>query len=95
MTVTRGPKGKYFTDVIRKKPLRARIRTQKDLIEGVIHIHPDKRPLDEINEAEGFLAVTEAVIYLDDQEIRSDFVAVNLDGILWVQPLDEVGDDHE
>lgn len=90
MNISRGPKGKYFTDVIRKRPLRARIRTQKELIEGVIHIHPDRRPLDEINEADGFLAVTEATIHLEGEEILADFIAVNISGILWVQPLEEL-----
>ena len=95
MTVTRVPKGKYFTDVIRKRPLRTRIRTDSELIEGVIHIHPDNRPLDEINKTERFLAVTDAVINLAGEEVRADFIAVNVKKIVWVQPLEDQGATNE
>jgi hypothetical protein len=95
MTVTLGPKGKYFTDVIRKRPLRARIRTECELIEGFIYIHPDKRPLDEINETKNFLAVTDAVIKSAGEEERADFIAVNINKIVLIQPLEAEGDANE
>lgn len=95
MTVTRGRRGKYFTEVVRKRPLRARLRTKDDLIEGTIHIDPQKRTLDELNEQTGFLAVTEAVIDAGDQEILADFLAVNKSQIVWVQPLEDLGDEND
>jgi hypothetical protein len=95
MTVTRGPKGKYFTEVIRKKPFQARIQTSKELIEGTIHVHPERRPLDEINEVGSFLAVTQATIYATEGELEADFIAVNVDQIVWLQPLQEAGDFDE
>ncbi|MFP3854215.1 MAG: hypothetical protein ACLFWD_07985 [Anaerolineales bacterium] len=95
MTVTRSRKGKYFTDVIRKRPIRARLRTREDLIEGTIHVHPDRRPLDELNETKGFVAVTNAIIKSGGEEIKADFLAINLDQILWVQPLENKGVDRD
>ena len=92
MTVARGRRGKYFTDVVRKRPLRARLRTLDDVIEGTIHIDPEKRTLDELNEQTGFLAVTEAVIQASGEKISADFIALNKSQIVWVQPLDELGD---
>ena len=95
MEVNRDRKGKYFTDVIRKHPLRARLRTADDLIEGTIHIHPNRRPLDELNESTGFIAVTEASVHALGKQYEAEFIALNVDRILWMQPLEEEGADHD
>lgn len=89
MKVRQGPKGKYFTDVVRKIPMRVTIRTANEVIQGDIHIHPDRRALDELNHAEGFLAVTDAVVESNGETTQVDFIAVNKAHIHWVNPVGE------
>jgi hypothetical protein len=94
MTVRKGPKGKYFTDVVRKIPVRASIRTIHEIIQGTIHIHPEQRTLDALNEDGGFLAVTDAEIEAGPDIIETDFVAVNKAHILWVNPVEDDGENR-
>jgi hypothetical protein len=82
-------RGKIFTDVIRKRPVKAEIRTVGSVIEGTIHVHPERRVSDELNSLEGFLAVTEATITDSNAERRVPFVAVNKHHILLVIPVEE------
>lgn len=94
MTVRKGPKGKYFTDVIRKTPMRAMIRTANEVITGTIHIHPEHRTLDALNERDDFLAVTDAEIESGTGIIKADFVAVNKTHIIWVNPVGVGGENR-
>lgn len=91
MKIRRGAKGKYFTDVVRKHPVRATIRTVQETIIGFIHLHPEARTLDELNSPGDFLAVTEATIETGDASVPTDFVAVNKAHILWVNPREQDG----
>lgn len=94
MKVRQGPKGKYFTDVVRKMPLRVAIQTAEGLITGEIHIHPDRRTLDELNQADEFIAVTKAVVESNGDSFETDFLALNKSQIVWVHPLvDQVKQD--
>ena len=95
MTVRKGPKGKYFTDVVRKTPVRTSIRTTHEIIHGTIHIHPEHRTLDALNEHEGFLAVTDAEIEAGSDIIETDFVAINKAHIIWVNPIADDGENRE
>lgn len=88
-------KGKLFTPVIPKKPILVTIQTVSNVIRGSVHIRPDTRVKDELNNASGndqFLAVTDAVIYNNqEQEIyRSNFLVVNINHIVWVIPENEI-----
>ena len=94
MTVRKGPKGKYFTDVVRKTQVRASIRTVHEMIHGTIHIHPERRPLDALNENGGFLAVTDAEIEVGSEIIETGFVAVNKAHIIWVNPVEGNGENR-
>ncbi|TAK11025.1 MAG: hypothetical protein EPO32_13410 [Anaerolineae bacterium] len=84
-------KGKIFTEVVSKKLEAVVIQTTLNRIEGDVHIRPDERLKDELNHAEPFLAITDAIIYdLNGVEIRrTAFVAVNRGAIQWVTPKDD------
>ena len=56
-------KGKIFTNVITKKPVAVHLQTSQHLIRGNVHIRPDERLKDELNQTEVFLAVTDANVY--------------------------------
>ncbi|NPV78186.1 MAG: hypothetical protein HPY59_17655 [Anaerolineae bacterium] len=91
-------KGKIFTDVITKQPVEALIQTTQHLIRGFIHIRPQERLKDEINQSETFLAVTSARILDNKGNIlyRSNFVAINRGHIIWLLPIQdmETVEDH-
>lgn len=85
-------KGKIFTNVVTKKPIDVYIQTNLHFIRGRVHIRPDDRLKDEINQNETFLAVTEAVV--QDQQgntiYKADFLAVNRSQIVWLVPTEEL-----
>lgn len=85
-------KGKIFTPVITKKPIRATIQTTTHLIHGDIHVRPEERVKDALQQEDFFLAVTDAVIYSNDhQELyRCKFITVNQAHIIWLLPDDEI-----
>ncbi|MCE1254247.1 MAG: hypothetical protein LWX83_11955 [Anaerolineae bacterium] len=84
-------KGKLFTNVVAKRPVRVRIQVTSHLILGTVHIRPENRLKDEINQPEPFLAVTDAQIINDKGEVvyNNKFCAVNRSQILWMSPEDE------
>lgn len=85
-------KGKIFTNTVTKKPIEALIQTTLHLIRGYVHIRPEERIKDVVNQEEPFLAVTAAKIF-DNQGktlYQSRFIAVNRAQILWLMPLDDL-----
>jgi len=94
MTVRKSPKGKYFTDVVRKTPIRASIRTAHEVIVGTIYVHQKQRTLDALNELDDFLAVTDAEIEAVSDTVKTDFVAVNKAHIVWVHPVEDAGENR-
>jgi hypothetical protein len=84
-------KGKIFTDVITKVPIRAKIQTTTHLIVGAVHVRRESRIKDDLDVNEQFLAVTDAKLYtLDGQQLYSTaFLAVQRSQIVWVMPVEE------
>jgi hypothetical protein len=84
--------GKFFTEVIRKKPIRVIIQTTQQLIHGNVHIRPEARLKDEIDQGELSLAITEAVVFGNAGEIlyQSKFLAVNRRQIVWIIPQEDL-----
>jgi hypothetical protein len=84
-------KGKLFTNVVAKKPVNVQIQTSTHVINGTVHIRPDNRLKDEINQTEAFLAVTGASIYDLNKNLlqKCNFIAVNRSQIIWLVPDDE------
>ena len=76
--------GKYFTDFVNKKQISAVIQTIRQRIEGTVYVLPNHRLLDELSSAAGFIAVTAARIIEGETQQTADFVAVNVDQIVWM-----------
>lgn len=89
MTLRLDRKGKHFTDLIKKNPIRAVIRTSNYQIEGTIYLHPGHRLLDDLEKGTGFLAVTDVRFLEQGNPEPVDFMALNIEHILWIQPLEE------
>lgn len=87
-------KGKIFTQVVHKTPVSVLIQTTRQLIRGKVHIRPDTRIKDELDQNENFLALTEVEILDDQGEIlrNSPFLAVSRGQIVWVMPLETTED---
>ncbi len=79
-------KGKVFTNVVTKKPALVHIQTTSHLIRGKVHVRPDERLKDELNQNEMFIAVTDAVIFdnLGNTKFQCGFLAVNREQIVWL-----------
>ncbi len=91
MSIEYDDKGKYYTDVIQKEPLRAAIQTATHLIRGTIYVRRDDRLKDELENAELFLAITEASV-LDSNGnaiYTSSFLAIQKNQIVWVMPFED------
>jgi hypothetical protein len=89
MTVRLNQKGKYFTEVVKKNPIRAVIETSSGRIEGTIHLQPKHRLLDDLDHGSGFLAVTDVIFFPAEETAPVDFIALNIEHIIWIQPLEE------
>ncbi len=85
-------KGKIFTSVITKNSIKVLIQTQTHRITGMVFYRPDDRLIDELNQTNIFLAVTDAKI-LDEKNntlYESNFLTVNINQIIWILPYDEL-----
>ena len=91
MVFERDEKGKFFTDVVRKKAVLANIQTTTHPIRGYVHVREGDRLIDEINQAESFIAVTQAEIYdIEGAVIQSCAILVlNRKHIIWLAPVAE------
>ena len=95
MSVRVDAKGKTYTDIVRKDEISALIQTTSNLVHGHIYIRPGLRMKDELNgTAEMFIAVTDAEVYsLNGQVmVRSEFLTLNKNHIIWVRPDEEAVD---
>lgn len=84
-------KGKIFTNIVTKKPVEVLIQTTLHQVRGYVHVRPDDRIKDEINQNERFLAVTDATVYSMNGEVlhTMEFLAVNREQIVWMVPKSE------
>lgn len=91
MMIEYDEKGKFYTEVITKDIVLSLIQMQDYRIKGYVHICKGERLSDEINKDKSFLAVTNVEIYSQNGELifTNDFVAVNLNQIIWVMPIEE------
>ncbi len=92
MTIEFDDNGKFFTNYISKDPLPVIIQTKIHRIHGNIHIRPDQRLKDQLDETEKFVAVTDAFIYSVDGQVlyQTRFLALRCDEIIWVVPQKEI-----
>jgi hypothetical protein len=87
-------KGKIFTPVMKKKKQLALIQTTTSLFSATIHLHPDNRLSDELNNSEKFLSVTNAGLLDSRQKVVAEYsyLAIQVSQIVWITPL---GDQEE
>ena len=85
-------KGKIFTQVVSKQPIRVVIQTIQNIISGAVHVRPDARVKDELCSQDRFLAITEAIVYNQQNEelYRANFLVLNVNHIIWVIPEEEI-----
>ena len=94
MAIEYDDNGKFYTDVVSKEPVSVMIQTVTHRIVGNIHVSQDRRLKDELDLAEKFVAITDAVIYSPDNQIlyQANFLAVQRAEIVWVMPVGEIAD---
>ena len=95
MDYTLDYKGKHFTQRINKKPVRVLACAQGTLISGFLHLTPEHRVKDELNDQEEFVAITDAEVReLQSGQVlyKSDVILLNKRHLIWVIPHDY---DHE
>lgn len=93
MNSTFDEKGKIFTRVISKRPVSVTIQTESHLIHGMIHIRPNDRIKDELNQSsETFIAITDAVVFNPKgQELyRANFLTLSTHHIIWLIPDEDL-----
>lgn len=91
-------KGKIFTQKITKEQKTVIIQTPLQKITGTIHIQMDNRLIDELNQANQFMALTDVEIFDLNNELtyKSAFLSINTDQIIWVLPVeDEISEGKE
>lgn len=94
MSIFNDDKGKFFTNVIAKEAVEAKIQTTTNYIEGELHVRPGTRVKDELDLQEPFLAVTNAKIYRSSGELflATKFIAIQRDQIVWVTTQKDVAE---
>ena len=95
MSMEYDEKGKFFTNVVTKIPVRATIQTTMQLIRGNVHVRKGERLKDELDRDETFLAVTDAsVLDVNGKTLfEGSFLAVQRAQIIWVRPDQEEPED--
>ena len=86
-------KGKIYTQVITKSPIKIVMQTVLHRIHGLMHVRVGDRLKDELDSAVHFLAVTDAEVYYvngSDLIFKTSFLAVNFNQIIWVIPEVEI-----
>ncbi|MHB0987836.1 MAG: DUF6812 domain-containing protein [Bellilinea sp.] len=82
-------KGKIYTQVITKSPIKIVLQTTTHRIHGMMHVRVGDRVKDELDTADHFLAVTNAELFDisgTNLMFKTNFLAVNLNQIIWVIP---------
>lgn len=85
-------RGKLVSDIVTKQSEPVIVHTLSNRIRGNVHLRPGIRMKDQMNNAELFLALTEATIYsVSGQPLyQTDFLLVNREQIVWILPESEI-----
>ncbi len=92
MATQQDEKGKFFTDVVRKDPVRVIVKTKKQLIIGIYHLGKEERLVDSVNGERQFIPLTDVSVYEQiggEGKMRSKFLILNKDDISWIVPASE------
>lgn len=92
MTLWVDAKGKVFTNVVQKDEVPVLIQTVTGLVHGHVYVRPDQRLIDEINDGDRFMAVTNAQVLDAQGQVAyvSNFLTLNKEHVVWIRPDDEV-----
>jgi len=84
-------KGKYYTEKVTKDKTEVIIQTSVEKLSGYLHVHSDKRLMDELNDSSGFLALTHGKVLntQDGKFSQFEFLAVNREHVVWVIQVDD------
>jgi len=87
-------KGKLFTQRVTKKPLRVLLQTSSQTFVGTVHVRPENRLLDELNDPQVmFLALTNVRVYnqpADTVLYTTGFLALNKGHIVAIGPVEDL-----
>ena len=94
MAIEFDEKGKFYTDMVKKESVPVTIMTVNHKIIGKIHIRPDQRIKDELDNDEKFLAITDATVISmqGDVIVLTGFLAIQRNQIVWVIPDSKIKD---
>lgn len=83
-----------YNDKVDKTAVASVIRTEDELIMGYLHVRPIVRMLDELLNAEKFIAVTDATVFDGEGNtlFRTKFMAVNRESVVYIIPREEIID---
>jgi hypothetical protein len=90
-------KGKYYTKIVSTSQLPVIVSLRSgDMIRGHVHIRPEKRLSDELNDEHSFLSITGATVERDGELLyETSYIAVFRPSIDWVLPQDAIGEIEE
>ena len=82
----------YSNDKIEKVAITVIIQTSTNIITGDIYVRPMNRLIDEMNDTDKFLAVTDAVVYEASGKVRfrTACLTVNFDNIVLIIPKEDL-----
>ena len=86
-------KGKIFTTIVSKLPVKVLIQLPTNQVKGEIHVRRDGRLKDELDSANKYIAVTNATILTQDGSralTQCKFLSVNNSQIIWIIPEAEM-----
>lgn len=86
-------KGKIFTTIVSKIPVKVLIQLSTNQVKGEIHVRRDGRLKDELDSAAKYIAVTNAeILSLDGSRVikTTKFLSVNNSQIIWIIPETEM-----
>lgn len=86
-------KGKIFTTIVSKLPVKVLIQLATNQIKGEIHVRRDGRLKDELDAAVKYIAVTNATIFNLDGSVELEhakFLSINNSQIIWIVPEEEL-----
>ncbi len=86
-------KGKIFTTIVSKLPVKVLIQLPTNQVQGEIHVRKDGRLKDELDSANKYIAVTNATILSSDGAKvlkQCKFLSVNNSQIVWIIPEIEI-----
>jgi hypothetical protein len=97
MTINYDGKGKIFTDIVPKEPITVRVQTTKHYLTGEVHVRVGYRLKDELDLAEPFLAITNAVVYDTGDKVlfQTKFMAIRRDQVVWITADDEMKKEND